>query len=165
MSNKRCLTVSVPEAGEVCFDLSHNGSYAAADRGDIPTIRVGRLRRVSVDWIRRTLGSATPSDDEIRPRRAADGGTAMTLHQERNYQIVQAVKAGSTMAAVAREVGLSSMRVSQICRRAEWHEQRAGPSAAARWCPSRHIRCAEQSCRYWSNNGHRGTGAERIGRE
>ncbi len=41
-------TMSVPEAGKVYFDLSKNASYEAARRGDIPTIRVGRLLRVPV---------------------------------------------------------------------------------------------------------------------
>ena len=40
------LTISVPEAGERFFGLSRNGSYAAASRGDIPTIKIGRLLRV-----------------------------------------------------------------------------------------------------------------------
>jgi len=40
------LTISVPEAGRRYLGLSRNGSYAAAARGEIPTIRVGRLLRV-----------------------------------------------------------------------------------------------------------------------
>jgi hypothetical protein len=42
------LTLSVPEAGRRFFNLSRNGSYAAAERGEIPTIRIGRLLRVPV---------------------------------------------------------------------------------------------------------------------
>jgi hypothetical protein len=42
------LTMSVPAAGRRYYGLSRNGSYAAADRGEIPTIKVGRLRRVPV---------------------------------------------------------------------------------------------------------------------
>jgi hypothetical protein len=42
------LTMSVPEAGKKYFDLSRDGAYRAAERGDIPTIRVGRLLRVPV---------------------------------------------------------------------------------------------------------------------
>jgi hypothetical protein len=41
-------TISVPEAGEEYYGLNRNGSYNAAKRGDIPTIRVGRLLRVPV---------------------------------------------------------------------------------------------------------------------
>jgi len=41
----RCLTYLVPEAGEL-LGLSRPASYAAAKRGDIPTIRIGRLLRV-----------------------------------------------------------------------------------------------------------------------
>src|SRR5262249_57279347 len=40
------LTLSVPEAGKKYFGLSKNGSYDAADRGEIPTIKIGKLRRV-----------------------------------------------------------------------------------------------------------------------
>ena len=52
------LTMSVPEAGRKYFDLSRDASYAAAQRGDIPTIRVGRLLRVPVAAMDRKLESA-----------------------------------------------------------------------------------------------------------
>ena len=42
------LTIFVPEAGRRYFGLSRNGSYAAAARGEIPTIEIGRLKRVPV---------------------------------------------------------------------------------------------------------------------
>jgi hypothetical protein len=42
------LTISVPDAGKKYFGLSRNASYAAAARGDIPTIRIGKLLRVPV---------------------------------------------------------------------------------------------------------------------
>jgi len=41
-------TSSVPEAGRRYFGLSKNGSYAAAERGEIPFVAVGRLKRVPV---------------------------------------------------------------------------------------------------------------------
>ena len=41
-------TLSIPEAGDLYFGLSKNGSYDAASRGEIPFIVVGRLKRVSV---------------------------------------------------------------------------------------------------------------------
>ena len=40
------LTIPVPEAGRRLAGLSRNGSYAAAKRGEIPTIKIGRLLRV-----------------------------------------------------------------------------------------------------------------------
>ncbi len=49
-------TMSVPEAGKVYFNLSRNGSYEAARRGDIPTMQVGRLKRVSVAVMDRIVG-------------------------------------------------------------------------------------------------------------
>jgi hypothetical protein len=51
-------TMSVPEAGRVYYDLSRNGSYEAARRGDIPTIRIGRLLRVPVAGMERRLDEA-----------------------------------------------------------------------------------------------------------
>ena len=37
--------MTVPEAGKI-LGLGRNASYAAAQRGDIPTIRLGKLLRV-----------------------------------------------------------------------------------------------------------------------
>jgi hypothetical protein len=48
-------TLTVPEAGRVYFDLGRNSSYEAARRGDIPTIRIGRLLRVPVVALERKL--------------------------------------------------------------------------------------------------------------
>jgi hypothetical protein len=39
-------TLSVPEAGKRYFGLGRNASYAAAARGELPTVRIGRLLRV-----------------------------------------------------------------------------------------------------------------------
>jgi excisionase family DNA binding protein len=49
------LTISVPEAGRKYFGLSRNGSYMAAARGEIPTVRIGRLLRVPVRALERLL--------------------------------------------------------------------------------------------------------------
>ena len=48
MSKDTELTISVPEAGRRYFGLSRNASYAAAERGEIPAVRIGRLLRVPV---------------------------------------------------------------------------------------------------------------------
>ena len=55
MLNESPMTISVPEAGKRYFGLSRDGSYRAAERGDIPTIRVGRLLRVPVRVMERIL--------------------------------------------------------------------------------------------------------------
>jgi hypothetical protein len=52
------LTLSVPLAGKSYFGLSRNGSYAAAERGEIPTIRIGRLLRVPVRSLEEMLNQA-----------------------------------------------------------------------------------------------------------
>ena len=60
-------TLSVPEAGRKYFGLHHAGSYAAAARGHVPTIRIGRRFRVSVVALERMLAEARPLcrlDDE-----------------------------------------------------------------------------------------------------
>lgn len=41
-------TLTVPEAGRLYFSLGRNASYEAARRGDIPTLRIGRLLRVPI---------------------------------------------------------------------------------------------------------------------
>jgi hypothetical protein len=48
-------TLTVPKAGREYFDLGRNASYEAARRGDIPTIRIGRLLRVPVVAMERKL--------------------------------------------------------------------------------------------------------------
>jgi hypothetical protein len=51
-------TISVPAAGREYFGLSRNASYTAARRGEIPTIRIGRLLRVPVVALERKLEEA-----------------------------------------------------------------------------------------------------------
>jgi Helix-turn-helix domain len=55
MSEEAPLTISVPAAGKKYFGLSRNGAYDAAARGDLPTIRIGRLLRVPVRALERML--------------------------------------------------------------------------------------------------------------
>jgi hypothetical protein len=61
-----CKTLTVPEAGRRYFDLGGNASYEAARRGEIPTIRIGRLLRVPVVALERKLeGAGIIQDKEI----------------------------------------------------------------------------------------------------
>jgi hypothetical protein len=48
-------TISVPQAGKTYFNLSRNGSYLAASRGHIPTLRIGKLLRVPVRALEQML--------------------------------------------------------------------------------------------------------------
>ena len=57
-------TVTVPEAGEL-LGLSRNAAYQAADRGEIPTLRIGRRLVVPTPQL---LGMLEHADD---PRPAA----------------------------------------------------------------------------------------------
>lgn len=52
-------TLSVPEAGRRYFDLCRGAPYEAAKRGDIPTVRIGRRKRVPVRALERMLDNAT----------------------------------------------------------------------------------------------------------
>ena len=60
-------TLSVPEAGKRYFGLSRNGSYEAARRGDLPTIRIGKLLRVPVAALERMLETAGNSVSNSLP--------------------------------------------------------------------------------------------------
>jgi Helix-turn-helix domain len=48
-------TMSVPEAGRRYFGLARNAAYAAAARGDLPTIRVGGRIFVKVAALEKML--------------------------------------------------------------------------------------------------------------
>jgi len=61
---KEIKTLDVPSAGKKYFGLSRGGSYAAAQRGDIPTIRIGRKIRVPVVALERMLANAKPHQDD-----------------------------------------------------------------------------------------------------
>jgi len=64
MKQDDALTIIVPEAGRRYFDMSRNASYEAARRGQIPTVRIGRLLRVPVRAMERML-------DQVSEGRAA----------------------------------------------------------------------------------------------
>ena len=56
-------TMSVPEAGRKYLGIGRNASYEAANRGDIPYIQTGKLKRVPVIAMERKLercGESTP---------------------------------------------------------------------------------------------------------
>jgi hypothetical protein len=62
MSEETPLTLSVPAAGKKYFGLSRNGAYDAAARGDLPTVRIGRLLRVPVRALERMLDRASETE-------------------------------------------------------------------------------------------------------
>jgi excisionase family DNA binding protein len=51
-------TITVPEAGRRYFGLSRNAAYAAAERGEIPTVKIGRLLRVPIKAVEQMLEAA-----------------------------------------------------------------------------------------------------------
>jgi hypothetical protein len=50
-----------PETGEI-LGLSRGATYAGAARGDIKTVKIGRLKKVPTRWLRRTLGLDEPTE-------------------------------------------------------------------------------------------------------
>lgn len=71
---------SIEDAGEV-LEIGRSAAYAAAKRGQIPTIKVGRRKLVAVPALLRMLGDgperdATPGDEpgvaEVMPQATID---------------------------------------------------------------------------------------------
>jgi hypothetical protein len=56
-------TMSVPDAGRYYFGLGKNASYAAAKRGDIPTVRLGpKTLRALTAPLNRMVGNPEPDE-------------------------------------------------------------------------------------------------------
>ena len=68
MPDEGPLTMSVPEAGRKYFGMCRGASYAAAERGEFPTIQIGRLLRVPVRAMEQLLDKA---DGHVRNRKEA----------------------------------------------------------------------------------------------
>jgi hypothetical protein len=56
------VTITVPEAGKRYFGLSRNASYDAAKRGEIPTVKIGKLYRVPVHLMEKMMGGRGKED-------------------------------------------------------------------------------------------------------
>jgi hypothetical protein len=63
MTDDAPKTLSVPEAGKTYFNMGRNASYWAAEKGDIPTIRVGRFLRVPVRALEQMLEMPSKKSD------------------------------------------------------------------------------------------------------
>jgi excisionase family DNA binding protein len=61
MSDNRLVYNLWPEVGQM-LDLSRPAVYAAAQRGEIPTIRIGRLLKVPKAAFDQMLGRASSSN-------------------------------------------------------------------------------------------------------
>ena len=51
-----------PETGEI-LRLKRGATYAAAERGEIEVIEIGKLKRVSTAWLKRKLGIGETGND------------------------------------------------------------------------------------------------------
>jgi hypothetical protein len=63
--DSRPKTITVPDAGREYFGLSRNAAYAAALRGDIPTIKIGKLLRVPVRALEQMLDTVPVKRSEV----------------------------------------------------------------------------------------------------
>ena len=64
-------TMSIPEAGRKYYGLSKNGSYDAAERGEIPYVQIGRLKRVPVKLMEEQVNNLALAKMEEKQRKAA----------------------------------------------------------------------------------------------
>jgi hypothetical protein len=53
--NENAVLPLWPETGKV-LNLKRGSTYAAAERGDIEVIEIGKLKRVPTSWLKRKLG-------------------------------------------------------------------------------------------------------------
>ena len=54
-TEEKPLTIDVPTAGKRYFGICRSAAYDAAARGEIPTIRIGRLLRVPIVALERMI--------------------------------------------------------------------------------------------------------------
>lgn len=74
------LTITVPEAGWRYFGLGETASYAAAERGDIPYIQVGGLKRVPIMLMEEKLASAGVAATKAAALPTPPGRRAGSVH-------------------------------------------------------------------------------------
>ena len=55
-------TISVPKAGRDYYGLGRNAAYNAAKRGDIPTIRIGKILRVPIRALEQQLNATMKTE-------------------------------------------------------------------------------------------------------
>ena len=60
------LTLTVPEAGRRYFGLCENSAYAAAARGEIPTVKIGKLLRVPIAAMDKMLEKASVKQARVK---------------------------------------------------------------------------------------------------
>ena len=70
MEQNQKATMGVPEAGRRYFGIGRNASYAAAARGQLPTIRVGGRIFVKVAALEKMLAEGDRDDAARTPPRA-----------------------------------------------------------------------------------------------
>ena len=111
---EKTVTISVPEAGERYFGLGRNAAYAAAERGDIPTIRIGKLLRVPVVAMDKIVGDKAPLEPEVthggvRPGAGRPKGTKKDGGKKSNFntRISQDLRDGIETVGSALDLNVS----------------------------------------------------------
>jgi hypothetical protein len=72
-------TITIPAAGQI-LGLGRDSAYRAADRGEIPTLKLGRRLLVPVPKLLRLLGELDPEDSEAPV--ATRGARQETIHDQ-----------------------------------------------------------------------------------
>lgn len=67
-AKQKCLTTSVPEAGRM-LGIGRNAAYEAVKRGEIPSLRFGKLLRVPLAVLERMLRGEMVTDPNPRSDR------------------------------------------------------------------------------------------------
>lgn len=87
------VTMTVPEYGERVLGLSRGSSYAAAHRGDFPTVRLGGRIVVPVAKALAELGITSPESASAEP---AQGPASASTHPTTGSQDHDAERTGPT---------------------------------------------------------------------
>jgi hypothetical protein len=66
MNAPQAMTLTIPEAGRIYFGLCRNASYIAAHRGELPTVKIGRLYRLPIRALEAQLDSTMPAVGVVR---------------------------------------------------------------------------------------------------
>lgn len=53
-------TLTIPEAGHIAYGIARGAAYAAAQRGDLPTVRIGKRLLVPTAALYERLGLPLP---------------------------------------------------------------------------------------------------------
>jgi excisionase family DNA binding protein len=80
---RNCATITVPEAGQV-LGLGRDSAYRAAERGELPTLKLGRRLLVPVPKLLRLLGLEDSEGEPVSSPIAPAPATLQAIGPKRN---------------------------------------------------------------------------------